>query len=313
MDKNVGAYLQITLAMAIVGSSVVVSKIIVSDFPVFLSSGLRFAIASLVLVSLFIKLENGITKITRKDLFILFKQGFTGIFLFSVFLLYGLKLTNAAESGIITSTTPAVVGLILFLFLKKRLTQNKAVGISLTVLGILTVNYLETELTLRHNFLALVANLLIFGAIFGESLFTIFRKILSQAVSPLATAALVSVLGFFLFLPFSIYEASKFDFTELSIIDWFPIFYYAIVVTVIAFILWFQGVSKVPASTAAVFAGIIPISAVFLSVIALNGPVSLRHVLGALCIFLGIVFMTRHPGDVRPIKGKSVEKSNIYK
>ncbi len=50
-------------------------------------------------------------------------------------------------------------------------------------------------------------------------------------------------------------------------------------------------VSKVPASTAAVFTGIIPISAVFLSVIVLNEPVSLRHIIGVLCVFLGIVFI----------------------
>ncbi len=298
MDRNIVAYFQMTIAMVIVGSSVVVGKIIVASFPVFLASGLRFAIASLVLVPFLIKLENGFTNITQKDFFVLFAQAFTGVFLFSVFLLYGLKLTSAAEGGIITSATPAVVGLISFFFLKERLTVNKAVGISLTVLGILAVNFLETELTLRQNFLTLVGNLLVFGAVVGEALFTIFRKILSQAVSPLATATLVSVLGFLMFLPFSIYEASNFDFTALSVIDWLPILYYAIVVTVIAFILWFQGVSKVPASTAAVFTGIIPISAVFLSVIVLSEPVSLRHIFGVLCVFLGIVFITRSPSDV---------------
>jgi drug/metabolite transporter (DMT)-like permease len=139
--------------------------------------------------------------------------------------------------------------------------------------------------------------MLVFGAVVGEALFTIFRKILSQAVSPLATATFMSVLGFFMFLPFSIYEACNFDFTAISLIDWLPIFYYAIVVTVIAFILWFQGVSKVPASTAAVFTGIIPISAVFLSVIVLSEPVSLRHIFAVLCVFLGIVFITRSPSN----------------
>ena len=82
------------------------------------------------------------------------------------------------------------------------------------------------------------------------------------------------------------------------------IFYYAIVVTVIAFILWFQGVSKVPASTAAVFTGIIPISAVFLSVIVLSEPVSLRHIFAVFCVFLGIVFITRSPSDVQPVNGE---------
>lgn len=42
------------------------------------------------------------------------------VFLFNIFLLYGVKSTGAVESGIITSTTPAMVGIISFLFLKER-------------------------------------------------------------------------------------------------------------------------------------------------------------------------------------------------
>jgi drug/metabolite transporter (DMT)-like permease len=41
--------------------------------------------------------------------YVLFLQAFAGNFLFSILLLYGLKLTSAAESGIILDTTPVVV------------------------------------------------------------------------------------------------------------------------------------------------------------------------------------------------------------
>lgn len=134
-DKAI-AYLQLTLAMIIVGSSVVVGKLIVVSVPVFLASGLRFGIASIVLVPLLIKLE-GIPSLCRKDLFILFLQALTGVFGFSICLLYGLKFTGAAESGIITSTTPAVIGLISFIFLKEKLGRNNILGIVLAVLGII--------------------------------------------------------------------------------------------------------------------------------------------------------------------------------
>jgi drug/metabolite transporter (DMT)-like permease len=48
--------------------------------------------------------------------------------------LYGLKFTTAVESGIITSTIPAVLGLISFVFLKEQWTWSKGIGIVFTLL-----------------------------------------------------------------------------------------------------------------------------------------------------------------------------------
>lgn len=106
MSKNIIAYLELTLAMAIVGSSVVVGKLLIASFPVFLGAGLRFAIASVILMPVLLVNEKEIPSLSRIDWLFLFLQTLTGVFLFSVFLLYGLKFTTAAESGIITSTTP---------------------------------------------------------------------------------------------------------------------------------------------------------------------------------------------------------------
>jgi drug/metabolite transporter (DMT)-like permease len=295
LSKNLIAYLELTLAMAIVGSSVVVGKLLIASFPVFLGAGLRFAIASAILLPMLIRSDKGIPSITRKDWLFLFLQTLTEVFLFSVFLLYGLKFTTAAESGIITSTTPAVLGLISFLFLKERLTWNKAAGIAFTLFGILAINLVGTSASSERGANPLLGNLLVFGAVIGEALFTIFRKAASEKVTPLAGATLMSILGFLMFLPFAIYEARPFDFSRATIADWFPVVYYGIVVTVIAFILWFRGLSKVPASTAAVFTGVWPVSAVLLSYIILKEQFVVSHLLGIVCVLLGIGFIARNP------------------
>ncbi|MDA8210318.1 MAG: DMT family transporter [Clostridia bacterium] len=292
MHKNLSAYLQMTLAMAIVGSSVVAGKLIVASFPVFLSSGMRFAISSLMLVPLMLKLEKGFVPVSKREWAILFLQALTGVFLFNIFLLYGVKFTGAVESGIITSTTPAMVGIISFLFLKERLSLTKSLGILFTVLGILMFNLIGINKT-ESGVFPLLGNLLIFGAVIGEALFTILRKVLPDTVSPLSAATLMSFMGFLMFLPLTVYEALSFDFSAVSLRDWLYILYFGIVVTVVAYILWFQGVAKVPASTAAVFTGVMPVSAVLLAYIVLNEPLSWAHILGGLCVLIGIGFITK--------------------
>jgi drug/metabolite transporter (DMT)-like permease len=138
-----------------------------------------------------------------------------------------------------------------------------------------------------------LGNLLIFGAVVGEALFVIFPKVLSNSVSSLATATWVNVLGLVMFLPFSLYEARHFNFLAVALNAWLPILYNGILLTVVAFLFWFRGVTRVPASAAAVFTGIMPISAVLLSYLVLNEPFSWLHLMGALCVLLGIGLIAR--------------------
>ncbi len=289
------AYAELTLAMAIVGSSVVVGKLIVDRFPVFLANGLGLAVAVAILVPLLLGLEGGFPAVGKKDLLVLFLQAFTGIFLFRVLLLYGLTLTTAAESGIITSTTPAVTGLIAFLFLGEKLGLNTWAGIVLAVLGILAINVAGTTVEAGRGPSPLLGNLLVFGAVVGEALFTIFAKVASGRTTPLATSTAASVFALLMFLPFSVREARGFDFSGLSLADWVPVIYYGVFVTVVAFFLWFRGVSKVPASTAAVFTGVLPVSALLLSYLVLDEPAQGSHLVGIACVLLGIFLISRAP------------------
>lgn len=294
MTKNLRAYFELSLAMFIVGSSVVVGKLLVDNIPVFLISGLRFAISSLILFPILIKYE-GLTFLTinKKDWLILGLQSFTGVFLFNILLLNGLKYTNAIESGIILGTTPAIIALISLLFLKEKMSLYKWLGILLSVIGIIIINVFGSNVTLGDKSFSFWGNLLILGAVVCEALFTIFRKVSSNKVTPLLTATAVSIIGLILFLPFSIYDALNFDFSTITILDWLYILYFGLFVTVIAFLLWFQGVSKVSASTAGVFSSVMPVSAVILSSIILKEEITIINLLGITCILLAILVFTR--------------------
>ncbi|MBW1711576.1 MAG: DMT family transporter [Deltaproteobacteria bacterium] len=292
MRRVATAYIQLASAMIIVGSSVVAGKLIVASFPVFLASGLRFVVGNLILIPLVLKAESGLGGVARKDWLILFFQSLSGVFLFNILLLYGLKLTSAAEGGIITSTTPAVVGIISFLFLKERLTPRPSMGILLAVLGVVAVNVLGADLSARRGLNPLLGNLMIFGAVVGEALFIILRKAASESMSALATAALINLLALFMFAPLAIYEALGFDFSGLNLKDWLAVIYYGVMLTVVAYYLWFKGLRHVPASTAGVFTGLMPISAVGLSYIVLAEPFRWAHLAGGLCVLAGIGLMT---------------------
>ncbi len=91
--------------------------------------------------------------------------------------------------------------------------------------------------------------------------------------------------------PVALYEAWNFHFAAVALLNWLPIVYHG-VATVIAYILWYQGIAKVTASTAGIFSGIIPVSAVVLSVLLLREPMFWSYWVGIGCVCGAIVLIS---------------------
>jgi drug/metabolite transporter (DMT)-like permease len=289
----VSAYLQLAAAMAIVGSSVVVGKLVVARVPVFVVGGLRFALASVILLALAAALERPRPRLAGRDVALLVAQAFAGIFAFNTLLLYGLTLTSAAASGIVTATTPGVAAVLSALLLRERWTRRRSLGVGLAVAGLLALNLASAGAAGGAGARPLLGNLLVFGAVVGEGVFVVCGRAVSQRLSPLTVATGVSVLGLAMFAPFALVQARAFDVATLGAGDWLAIAYYGVVVTVVAFLLWARGIARVPAGTAAVFTGVLPLSALALSWLVLGERVGWPHLGGAVCVIAGIVALAR--------------------
>jgi drug/metabolite transporter (DMT)-like permease len=277
--------------MALVGSSVVVGKLALARFPVFLVAGLRFALAAVVLVPIALAVTRGRFALTRRDVAVLVLQAFTGIFAFNTLLLHGLALTSAAEAGIVTSTTPALAAGLASLALGERWTWRRGAAVTLAVLGILAINALAPGATSARGANPWLGNLLVLGAVAGEAVFLVCSRVLAQRLPAVVVATGITVVGLAMFAPFALREARAFDFARVDAGGWLAVVYYAIAVTVVAFLLWARGVADVPAGTAAVFTGVLPVSAVVLSYVVLGEPFRWSHLVGGACV-LGAIALT---------------------
>lgn len=289
---KVDAYICLSLAMIIVGSAVVLGKMIVMQFPVFLASGLRFAIASAIIWPIIrTKEKDKAPMISRRDWYIFTLMAFFGQFVFTVLMLIGLKFTRAMEAGLITSTTPAFMAAVSFLLLKEPLNVRKIGGVCLATFGVVVVNGLLPQFQ-QFSGSGIGGNLLICGAVAGEALFLLLAKKLSVQVSNLRITGILSFLGLLMFLPFSLVEAFSFSFTAVSFRGWLYISYFGAVYTVAAYLLWFRGVAKVPGSTAGVSTALMPVSATVLSAVFLAEEITASHVLGIVCVVVSIIIIS---------------------
>src|SRR5258705_2314662 len=129
------SYLFLASAMALVGSYVGFSKLLVVVFPIFLLAWVRFGIAAVAMVA-WVKRTPGESRLNAHDRKLLFLESFLGNFLFSICMLFGVAKTSALAAGVIMAAIPGVVAVLSAVFLRERISLRVATGIGCAVGGL---------------------------------------------------------------------------------------------------------------------------------------------------------------------------------
>jgi drug/metabolite transporter (DMT)-like permease len=297
MNSKLDAYVCLSGAMVLVGSAVVVGKFITHAFPLFLASTLRFALAAGVLAPYVLIWGGGFKQISRGDWLLLAGMAFCGQLVFTLFLLWGLRMTSALDAGLITSTTPAAMALMAYLILGERLRAKRALGVALAVSAVAVVNLMSGDGAAGQGAERWLGNLLVAGAVLGEAVFLLVRKRLTPGMPNLTVAAALCILGLAMSLPLGLWEANGFAFSEVSSEGWFSIVYFGLLFTVLAYFLWFRGVSQVSGSTAGVFTAVMPVSALGLSHLFLGESLTWLYLGAGLMVVAAIVLISLSERD----------------
>lgn len=285
-NKNLSSYINLTLAMFISGSAVVVSKMMVTALPTFLATELGITIGMMILIPYTFLIKKYEWKYDIRTHLVMFAQAFCGVFLYRICTFAGLKFTTAATSGLITSAGPVIVVLLAFLILKEKIGFKQVTAIIFTVIGLVLINL--TAYTNAGGHGSFRGNLLIMAAVICEALFSILSKAKCKPVTALGRTTIIVIYAFLLLLPFSIHDAIGFDFAGLGIRSILCVGYYGIFVTYLSYVFWFRGIEKVKASNAAVFTSVVPVSSVMLSVVLLHESLLPLHIISLFFILAGI-------------------------
>lgn len=283
-DRFLG-YVYLALAMIIVGSTVVASKIIGSGLPVFTATALRFAIAFPCFLFLMCVTGTRLPKLGKRDWFLLVLQAGAGSVGYTTLLIAGMHLTSAADAGVIIGTLPIVSAAIAIVLLGERPQASLLLAVLLAGAGVLSIA-IRTDGADNNSSHSLLGNALIFAAIVCEGLFILLNKRLKTAIPPLALSSIMTGLGLALSLIPALFEM-PWQTPVTSDAVW-AVVYYAMVPTVAGFLLWYAGAAKVSGSEAALFTALAPVSAVVLAVVVLGETVNSSQITGIACVLLAI-------------------------
>jgi len=284
------AYACLAASMALVGSYVGLSKLLVSVFPVFLLAWLRFGIAALAMAH-WVHRVPGDPVLSPHDRKLLFWESFLGNFLFSIFMLFGVALTSAVAAGVVMAAIPAAVALLSRLFLGEPIRPRVAAAIACAMAGIVLLA-LARDGSGANSAATGWGYALLLGAVVCEASYVVIGKRLTGNVSPRRISALINLWGLALVTPLGLWQALQFDFGAVGAGTWALLGFYAIAASMVTVWLWMQGLRQVPAPQAGVFTVMLPVSAALVGVLFLGEGFGPAHLAAFVLALAGLLLAT---------------------
>jgi drug/metabolite transporter (DMT)-like permease len=274
-------YLYLTLAMLTVASTVTASKIIAAGMPPFTATALRFAVAFPLFVMLMRWNGARLPRLRWRQWAILVVQAGAGSVGYTTLLIAGLRLTTAADAGVIIGTLPIVSAALSIVVLGERPHPSILLSIALSAAGVLSI-----AVSPQAGGGTMLGNGLVLGAVICESLFILLNKTLSTAVPPLTQSTLMTGIGLIVAaIPALGEAASATAFSGEAIA---AVLYYALVPTVLGFLLWYAGAERVSGLEASLFTAVAPASAVLMASVVLGERLSLNQLVGVGCVLAAV-------------------------
>jgi drug/metabolite transporter (DMT)-like permease len=249
----------------------------------------RFFFGSILLFLLLFFFQD--VKIPLKDFLYLCVLGIIGITVYQFFFTYSLKYTSVTNVSIIINSAPLYGGILSSLFGFERFNKKRLFGI---ITGFFGVYIIITKGSLlieggdaKGNILAIISSVL-------WALYTILSKPLLDRHSPLKVTTYSMVTGSVLLCPFIPFYFSLNEFVRLSLIGWIFLLFAVIFSIVIAFSLWYRGISKIGPSKTIIYQYSIPVFAACFAFILLKEKLYFSQLIGAVIVFFSIALARRN-------------------
>ncbi len=286
------AYLFLVIAQSMVGVNIVGSKFLADSTPLFVQLGFRFLFATLLLLPLYWMFErkqatirSHLSTLNRRDWFFIAAQALCSGALFNLLIVFGLRYTDANVAGIITSTLPALIAVLSWIFLKEKLTGIKAACVGFATAGLFLIsinNVLHADF--NHS---LFGDLMIFLAMFPEALYYLLTKIYHQKIPLLLVSIIMNFINTLVLFPL------MFLFIDMSTMALSPVQWSIIAIIGLGsglfFIFWFLGADKVDSTMASLSTAVVPIATVIIAWLALGETISTLQLFGMSMVIISIM------------------------
>ncbi len=247
---------------------------------------LRFSLAYLLLLLLY----PHYSPFHLKDELRFFLLGFLGIFVYFLLENFALKYTQAANVGLYMGALPLFTAIFAhFLTKDERLNKNIIIGFLVAIVGIALILLDGAAFTLR-----LKGDLLAILAATVFALYSVALKFAPMGYHYIVITRKSFFYGIVLMLIYFFLSGRVFHYQALTIsVVWINILFLGVLSSGLAFILWQQGIKQIGAMSASNYIYLVPLITAATGIAALGEELTVKMLLGAVLILIGLFIAQR--------------------
>ncbi|MBH0169060.1 DMT family transporter [Fictibacillus sp. 18YEL24] len=289
--QKVNPYVLLVVANLIWGGNFVIGRAIASSLPPVTLSFLRWCTAFLIFLPFAVPFLRKEWQMLKKHWQVVLILSITGITGFNTLLYIALHFTTSINASIVNTSTPILLFLLSFVFLKEKLNAKQIAGAMLSLIGLLFIiskGSITVLLQLSFN----KGDLIVIGAVICWSIYSLLIRRYAGILPTYSTFIVTAFLGILILLPFSIREMQ----TEEIVWSYgtvATILYTGIFASIVAFMSWNTAVERVGPSKAGVFLNLIPVFAAIFAVIFIDETLAWYQGAGGVLVILGVFISTR--------------------
>jgi len=296
-------YAGLVLTMVFWGSAFPTSKMLVLEVPPEVGATLRFGIGSLLMMALLFR--RSAKPVPDRDVWPrLALVGLVGVTGFNTLFFRGLSLAPSSDAGMIIPTmSPVFTAMAGMLFLGEPVRLQRVAGLAVSLVG--AVIFFWGVISHAGGQAGRVwGDVALLGAAGCWAASSILSRPLSVRIGAMPTAAWTIFLGSLVLLLVSSPKLAAVPWAALTGRFWIVLGYVVIFPTVIAYILWMEGIRAIGSGPTTSFMFLAPVFALLIAAALLGErPTALQGAGGALML-LGVWLVNRPGEGGTPLKGR---------
>ena len=236
--------------------------------------------------------DADLLRMSRRDAWYVILLGLGGHTIYQLLFVTGMKLTTAANTSLLMSTSPIWVAVIGRALRVERITRLMWAGILVSFLGIIVlISGGNGRFALDVS--TLIGDLLILGCAILWAGYTTASKPLLNRFAPLKLTAWSMAAGAVPLLVITAPAMAQQDWRAVSALSWAAVLFSALLSMVVGYLIWYTSVQRVGNARTAVYSNLTPIFAIVVAWIALGDRPALLQLLGAAIVLAGLILTRR--------------------
>jgi drug/metabolite transporter (DMT)-like permease len=227
------------------------------------------------------------------DLPLILVLGFTVVFAYNLCFLYGVRHAPASDGSVLVpGLIPVVTTLLAWPVLGERPTRRAGIGLAVALVGLVVVAGPAGGVGSDR----LVGDALFVGAAFSWTAYTLAGRAATARFGSVSSNVYATAVGSLLLLPLTFFGGGWGSLAAAPAQAWGGIAYLSLAGTVLAFVLFYEGVRLIGAARASSFALLVPIFGVLSSVLVLGERLRPALALGGAVVLAGLWLVQAPPG-----------------